>query len=248
MSLPRAAKSYHRLSKNLYGIARNSGDSSKWPQEWKTIYYKTYDRFPKIVLPQPQVTEKDIFSLISSRQSKRDFTGQSLTLTEISTLLKYSCGIFKSSVDGRDNEHRAQPSGGARFPVEAYLLNLKPSPELEAGVYHYNVKQHALEFLWKDAFDTSKIDTLAMYPWVKDASMLLVLTGVFRRTCIKYGERGYRYMLLESGHIGQNIYLVSSALKLGCVGLGGVYEDNLEKLLDLDSDKESVLYTLVLGK
>jgi SagB-type dehydrogenase family enzyme len=89
---------------------------------------------------------------------------------------------------------------------------------------------------------------LFAYSWVQDASVALILTGVFSRTRVKYGQRGYRYTMLEAGHIGQNVYLVSEALGLKCRGMGGSYDIALEQLLGIDGENESVLYTLILGK
>jgi SagB-type dehydrogenase family enzyme len=74
------------------------------------------------------------------------------------------------------------------------------------------------------------------------------MTDVFWRNQNKYGERGYRYILLEAGHIGQNIYLVSEALGLKCCALGGTRDENLEELVDIDGVTESVVYALAVGK
>ena len=77
--------------------------------------------------------------------------------------------------------------------------------------------------------------------------ILLAITGVFDRTQVKYGERGYRYALLEAGHVGQNVYLATQALGLGCCGLAGTRDLAIEELLGIDGVTESLLYTLVIG-
>jgi len=94
------------------------------------------------------------------------------------------------------------------------------------------------------------LDKIATYEFVKDASLIIFQTAVFWRTCIKYGERGYRFVLQESGHIGQNIYLVSEVLNLKCCALGGfrISDEQIEKLLDIDGITESLIYTSVIGK
>ena len=74
------------------------------------------------------------------------------------------------------------------------------------------------------------------------------MTSQFERTQMKYGERGYRYILLEAGHIGQNICLVSETLGLKCCALGGTMDKNLEELLDIDGETESVVYGFAIGK
>ena len=73
------------------------------------------------------------------------------------------------------------------------------------------------------------------------------MTAVFSRNQMKYGERGYRYVLLEAGHIGQNMYLNAAALSLKCCALGGTIDSKLEKFLDIDGITESVVYAVAFG-
>ena len=161
-------------------------------------------------------------------------------------ILKYSCGEIGPLGDGR--HRRAQPSGGARFPIEVYPILFRSGEDLSAGLYHYNVKYHKLDVLWDREFGDKVINDIFIYPWVKDVALGLVMTSVFWRNQNKYGERGYRQILLEAGHIGQNVYLVSEALGLKCCALAGTRDENLEKLIDIDGITESVVYTLVIGK
>lgn len=234
-------------------------DDKDWPEEWKTTYYKSYLRLPKINLTSEQ-PKADFFELIKKRESRRDFSRGAVTKRELSILLKYSCGNTGDMGNGR--YHRAQASGGARFPIEIYPIIFRSAQArtdadatqtdaeniLKAGLYHYNVKDHALDVLWDRSFSDENIGQIFTYPWVKNASVGIVMTAVFWRNQNKYGERGYRYILLEAGHVGQNIYLTSEALGLKCCALGGTYDENMEKLIDIDGVTESVVYTLAVGK
>ncbi len=238
---------FHNSSKNHYkSHPPISPNSDEWPEEWKTTYYKTYPRLPKAALPKAELPETSFRILIEKRKSRRDFHRGVVTLKEVSSLLAYTCGNTSPLHDGRF--HRAQASGGARFPIETYMLCFRSTPELAAGVYHYDVKNHQLEYLWERTFGDADIDTLFTYPWVKEASIILVFTSVFSRTQQKYGERGYRYVLLEGGHIGQNGYLACEALQLKCCALGGTQDHEVEKVLDIDGSSESVVYALAIGK
>jgi len=109
------------------------------------------------------------------------------------------------------------------------------------------VKAHALDVLWERAFSADDIGTMFTYPWAQDASLALIFTGVFRRNQMKYGERGYRQILLEAGAIVQNVYLVSTALQMRCCAIDGVNESAIEKLLDIDGFSESAVCSMVLG-
>lgn len=236
---------FHQYTKRFHApIPR---DSSLWPDEWKTTYYKTYPRLPKINLSHAE-REYDLFKAIAKRSSKREMNGGEINLDELSLLLKYSCGINRK-IEGGDNR-RAQPSGGARYPIEAYCLVVKPGEGLKPGLFHYNVKEHYLETLWNKTFTKEDLDKIATYEFVKDASLIIFLTAVFWRNQIKYGERGYRFILQESGHIAQNIYLLSETLNLKCCALGGfrISDEQIEKLLDIDGVTESLVYTSVIGK
>lgn len=236
---------FHKSSKDgLKGHPLISQDPNKWPVEWKTTYYKTYPRLPKIDLEHNPPTA-DFFKLIDARQSHRDFKKVAVTKRELSIFLKYSCG--ETSTLSKGPVSRAQASGGRRFPIEVYPIVFRGS-EIPAGLYHYNVKEHKLDVLLDRKFTDSDIGELFSYPWVKDAAIGVVMTAVFLRNQNKYGERGYRYILLEAGHICQNMYLVSEALGLKCCALGGTRDENLEKLIDIDGVTESVVYGCAIGK
>lgn len=240
------SKLFHQSSKVRRNGPYISLNSDDWPAEWKTIYYKNYERFPSIALKH-DLKSIDFFELVSRRKTQRDFTQTPFSLDEISTLLKYSCGEARVVDVNENKKHRTHPSAGARFPIEIYLVIFIGNDDLKPGLYHYNIKSHALDVLWERKFSPEDIDGLFTYPWVKNASMAIVMTAVFWRNQNKYGERGYRYILLEAGHIGQNFYLASTALGLKCCALGGTKDEELEKLIDIDGVTESLVYSLVVG-
>lgn len=239
----------HEEGKTQYVKEFAETDSSTWPAEWKTTFYKEYLRFPSITLPEiTQPPQADLFTAIASRRSQREFSGEGLQLDQLSALLKYSCGEFNKTSEGTEGGYRAQPSGGARFPIEMYvLLFSSKEKELKPGVYHYNVKKHTLEWMWEggDMFEDKSF--LMKSGWTKKASALLVMTGVFWRTQNKYQARGYRMVGIETGAIMQNLYLVSGALGLKCVAFAGTNDDKIEQLLDLDTDVESLVTSVVIG-
>lgn len=217
------------------------------PEEWKTIYYKTYPRLPKINLDDPEPPTANLFQIIKKRRSRRKFSNMPITKGELSLLLKYSCGITDAA-----GKKRAQPSGGGRFPIEVYPLIFHSGENLQTGLYHYNVREHQLDVLWEREF--SEDDILQMsatsvgLEFLRDASVIMVMTAVFWRNQNKYREPGYRMILQESGHIGQNIYLIAEALGLKCFAFSGTWDENLEKLIDIDGVTESVVYALAIGK
>lgn len=236
---------FHQYTKRFrHSIPR---DYSLWPDEWTTTYYKTYARLPKIDLKH-QKRKFDLFEAIRKRSSKREMSPGKINLDELSLLLKYSAGITRQAENG--DGRRAYPSGGARYPIETYGLMISPGQGLKPGFFHYNVENHQLEMLWQKEITKKDLDQIAVYEFVEDASLIIFLSAVFWRTQNKYRQRGYRFVLMEAGHIGQNIYLLSEALNLKCCSLGGfrVSDEQIEKLLGLDGVVESLVYTLVIGR
>jgi SagB-type dehydrogenase family enzyme len=238
---------YHQNTKLINRII--PWDDSFWPDEWKTTYYKKYFRLPKIELENEKINF-DLFEAIEKRSSKREMNGGKISKKELSIFLKYSCGNTLKRKDNPSKWHRAQPSGGARFPVEVYGLLTKPGEGLKPGLFHYNVQDHELEMIWEKEFSESDLERMASYEFFSKSSLVIFMTAVFWRSQNKYGERGYRFILQESGHIGQNMYLVSEALGLKCCSLGGfrISDEQIEQVLDIDGATESIIYTIVIGK
>ncbi len=79
------------------------------------------------------------------------------------------------------------------------------------------------------------------------SAAVILITAVFQRTTFKYGERGYRFALIEAGHVAQNIDLVAGALHLPAANLGGFFDRELEALLDIDGVEQSLVYAVALG-
>ncbi|HEY4525399.1 MAG TPA: SagB/ThcOx family dehydrogenase [Candidatus Paceibacterota bacterium] len=238
---------FHASSKDLNDKGRVyiPQDASAWPDEWKTTYYKSYARSPKIQLEKPRALGMTLDDILKKRISTRSFAGTPVDLKALSGLLFHSCGIS----NGENHEWgRMYPSGGARFPIEIYPIVFVGGKDIPAGLYHYNVKEHALDVLWKRAFSKKEIDEMFVYPWVEHASFAIIMTAVFGRNQMKYGERGYRYVLLEAGHMSENVYLAATALGVGCCAMGGTQDKQIERLLDIDGITESVIHSLVLGE
>lgn len=239
------ARLFHEASKELKPIPH---DPALWPDAWKRVEFKTYPRFPSIDL-KPHVRDLPVRvdATVRQRRSGREFTGAPLSLGELATLLQIASGITATR-----NQHvslRAYPSGGARYPLEIYVLISHATAELGRGLYHFNVAEVKLEVLIEnEGLETDVIEQLITYSWARHAGAIIFLTAVFARTMQKYGGRGYRYILLEAGHLGQNLCLTAEALGLTCCPMGGVREDALHEFLDVNPAEEAAVYCLVIGR
>lgn len=146
-----------------------------------------------------------------------------------------------------DQSRRPYPSAGARYPLEVYPIVLN-CIGLKKGLYHYNVKENFLELLLGEDLSKWLIKVTGGEGWIENAGVIFIITGVLDRTRIKYGNRGYRYALIEAGHLGQNLCLLATELGLGSCPLGGYIDEEVNKLLDINIQKESALYLITVGK
>jgi SagB-type dehydrogenase family enzyme len=236
---------YHGKSR-LTSKGSNS-PCEEWPDDWFRINFKGYPRFGRTALPPPNfVGTLPGHELILSRRSERMFAkNEALTLEELSRVLS-TLRITSGLEDVTYDSKRAYSSAGARYPIEAYILPLKVT-ELQSSLYHYNVRSHSLEKLWP----FSQADINACFPdegWCSESAVAVVLTACHSRTAMKYGERAYRYCLIEAGQIAQNMQLLCSSEGLACCNFGGFHDDTVMRLLDVDPSEEIVVHTLFFGK
>lgn len=216
------------------------------PSSWTKIHFKTYPRLDKIDLNNMKVPASKLRELMHNRRSIRQFSGLSISKNELIFLLSSSCGLI--SLGGSyDDSRRPYPSAGARYPLEVYTIMLN-CEEVKRGLYHYNVKENFLELLLEKDLNSWLIKVMGGAKWIKDVAVVFIITGVLDRTRIKYGDRGYRYILLEAGHLGQNICLLATEMGLGSCPIGGYIDDEVNKLLDINLQKEVALYLIAVGR
>lgn len=245
---------FHQMSKDPTGGGSYSMSLVDWPKEWNRVHYKAYPRLPRLMLSKNSVPINQL-NAVALRKSTRSFIKSPVvTFSEVSTLLEYAGGISRAVPDRTGSNQnlkkafRTYPSAGALFPIETYVLVRHKSEGLQPGLYHYNVKMHALELLLEKSFSRDDLKKYFLDGWETEAGIFIFMTAVFARSQSKYGERGYRHILLEAGHIGQNFYLISGMLGLGCCASGGTNDGAIETLLDIDGVTESIVYTLVIGR
>ncbi|KKT60329.1 MAG: hypothetical protein UW52_C0027G0001, partial [Candidatus Gottesmanbacteria bacterium GW2011_GWA1_44_24b] len=89
--------------------------------------------------------------------------------------------------------------------------------------------------------------TFGRQDWILQSSVIFLITCVLDRNRIKYGDRGYRYSLIEAGHLGQNICLLAEKCKFGSCALGGYIDGEMDTLLDIQNTKEVTLYAIAVG-
>jgi SagB-type dehydrogenase family enzyme len=230
---------YHEWSKP--GASDLVGAIVDWGPRPQT--YKTYPEAPQIALPDPEREwGMDVARTIRTRRSRREYAGAPLPLSALSQLL-----FAAQSITEPRRGFRAAPSAGALYPIEIYPVvhNLE---DLEPGVYHYAVADHGLEQLRTGDLRAAMTTAGIGQQMLGQAQVCFVLSAIFQRTRWRYRERTYRYVMLEAGHIGQNIYLAATALGLGACAVGAFLDGKLNNILKLDGEEEAAVYVISVGR
>lgn len=231
---------YHQWSKPSYlGALTRALDWGTQPE-----MYKIYPDAPLVPLSRDFTYRGlTVEEAIQRRRSSRDYSGQPMSLAELSHLLYHINGITEDT----RYPFRAAPSSGGLYPIEIYPV-VHNVADLSAGLYHYNVRDHALDLLRAEDFRRELTHYAVDQEMVGQANLTLVLTAIFQREQWKYGSRAYRYTLLDAGHIGQNIYLAATSMGLGACAIGAFFDDDINQMLGVDGVAEAVVYLLVVGK
>jgi SagB-type dehydrogenase family enzyme len=209
---------------------------------------KRYPTASCIHLPPPRdLSFVDLQSVLKRRRSALAFDSRrAIRLVDLATLLHYTYG---RSTGGRVSGgiRRFVPSSGALFPLEFYVLATRVCGLSADTLFHYQYRNHQLEVI--GSCDPKRTPgSLLAQEAMAEAAAIIFVSGCLPRISWKYGERAYRYILLEAGHAAQNICLTAAAINVAACPVAGYYDDAVHDLLWLDGVSEVVLYALCIGK
>lgn len=240
------SKKFHQQTNFHFPLGVPPSNPQYWPKEWHEIHHKIYPRFLKIPLSNNLLELGNLKKSLLNRRAQREFDiNKKITFEEFSTLVYYSAGI-RNQKDVK-SIRRFYPSGGARYPLEMYF-GIQRVEGIAPGIYHYNVKDNLLETLTTQPEYLDDLKEAMLYPWSREAAVLTLITSVWDRNFIKYKDRGYRIILMEAGHLGHNLALISSALGIGCCNSVGFHNQRINEILEIENEGEDSLYLAVLGK
>jgi SagB-type dehydrogenase family enzyme len=204
----------------------------------------------RIPIPAGTPLTSALGDVIARRRSRRDFGCEPVAADALAALLNAGYGVTGALQLPEDHPPvsvRAVPSGGALYPLELYAAALRVDG-IEPGLYHFDPLFPCLEVV-RPSLTEEEIAALSTYPAVASScAVLLLIAGIFGRSRFKYALRGYRFALLEAGHVAQNIVLAAAALRLAAVPLGAFYDRRADAFLGLDGVNESTLYTIAVGQ
>jgi SagB-type dehydrogenase family enzyme len=242
---PDIARLYHGHSRHLRQRMPDIGSDADAPPR----RFRTYPGSPRVDLPgRDFALSVPLGETLRRRESVRDFLLRPLPLETVGRLLHASYGVRGyRQMEGQWTYDRPSPSAGGLYPLELYIV-AQLVDGLADGIYHYDARSHQLEQRDTGAAHPDVARITLGQEMIRSANLVVAITAIFQRTMWKYGQRGYRYVWLDAGHLAQNLYLVATALGLGAMAIGGFYDAEMNDLLALPADEEEVIYMVCVGQ
>jgi len=211
------------------------------------------DKPPKTELARIKLNPVDkgigkagLLSTIEKRHSLRKYGKEALTLEELTFLLWTTQGV--KQVTSRPATLRTVPSAGARHCFETYLL-VNRVEGLSPGLYAYRAIDHELSLVATGEHFADRLTNACLrQEFVRTSAVTFFWAADVYRMEWRYGERGYRYLHLDAGHICQNLYLAATAVNAGVCAIAAFDDDAVNKILNLDGINEFTVYIATVGK
>ena len=189
--------------------------------------------------------------LLENRQSERVYTDEPMTQAQLAFMLWSSLGI---KAQRGVSTFRPVPSGGARHPFEIYVV-VKNVIGLEPGIYHYVPTKNIGEKLVTieriaplfDDYDNKMNELLVGQKWAVKAPVVLFMSCIPYRAEWRYSVHAHRVMLIDLGHVGQNMMLSATAMGIGSCCLAAFDQEKCDELFEFNSIDEYTVYVLTLG-
>lgn len=188
----------------------------------------------------------NLLSAIDNRKSRRKFNRKGISVMELSFLLWATQGIKRFIDEG--HALRTVPSAGARHALETYLVILKVD-SLATGFYRYLPVSHSLGEERLSDLAGEQIVRASLYQnWIADAAVVFIWVAVPYRMEWRYGLAAHRVILLDAGHVCQNLYLACEAIGAGACAVAAYDQERMDQVLGLDGKDEFAIYMAAVGK
>ena len=203
-----------------------------------------------VPLPAPTrdvLVTSNVMDVIGQRVSRRRYTDEPLSVAQLSFLLWATQGVRMVNAD-KTSSRRTVPSAGARHPYETYL-RLARVEGVEPGLYRYLPLRHEILLLDQRPGLREELFVLTdREDWAADAPAFFLWSCVPYRGEWRYYTMAHKSMLLDAGHIGQNLYLAAEAVGCGTCTLGGYWQEGADRFCGLDGEDEYVVYLAAVGR
>lgn len=224
-------------------------NSTHWIREIISSPVTSYKSGDSIILSKDAaVNEQNFEQVLVTRRTRRDFSRAPATLSQLSRILYLGSGVIeRRQMENNTWGLRGAPSPGGLYAIDTYCY-VRSVSNVAEGLYFYDPDRHVLGQTHCRADDESLINIMpSLKQELLNSCFTIFLVSVMSRIKFKYGERAYRFALLETGHMAQNYLLTSNAEKMGAIPVGGYIDGFANELLSLDGVNEMVQYILVFG-
>ncbi len=234
------------LKFNDFGVKELSDQQKKLPQPPLAKEKMTSSQIPLPMNFEDLAIDPSVLNVLNKRQSHRVYTENTMNLLQLSYLLWTTQGV--KSIRGNNYATlRTVPSGGARHEFETYFT-VKNIENLEAGAYHYLPLTHEIEFLGKIKHpDKSVTKALAGQSWASKANVIFFWSVVPYRTEWRYSCFSHRIILVDIGHVCQNLYIASVSIGLGTCAIGAFNGQLCDSIFGLDGEEEFTILASPVG-
>lgn len=238
------ARLYHVHSSHV----RSRPVEPTFDEDLQPLRFRTYPGSIRVALPgRDFAIDMPLGAALERRRSLRDYVLRPMPLETLGRLLHASYGVRgKRQIEGEWVCDRPTPSAGGKYPLEIYVAT-RMVEGLPDGVYHYDARAHELELRREGLAHAAIADLAVGQSMILDANVVVIITAIPFRTQWKYGQRGYRFLWIDAGHLGQNLYLVATAMGLGPAAIGGFYDAEMNEYLRLPED-EDAMYLVCIGQ
>lgn len=213
--------------------------------------FVTNDGYREVTKLDPPDLERGVLGVMNRRRSIRSYTADPISIEALRDCLFAGLGItgfIDTEVPGssRHLPLKLAPSAGARNPYEAYVYAQNVAG-LRSGLYHYSALENSLGLVTSRPA-VSAGDLLVGQHWANDAGAVVLLVANFERTMWKYRHAmAYRAVLIEAGHIGQNILLAAAEHGLNGMPTAIVSDLAAQQVLGLNWIGQTLVYALIVG-
>ena len=192
------------------------------------------------------IEKKDLISAMSNRRSRRRFSSKELSIDELAFLLWATQGISRPA--GGNLAFRTVPSAGARHSFETYLFVMRVEG-IQKGLYRYLPISNELVFVGEvENMETSLARACLEQTFVARGAVTFVWTTITYRMEWRYSLAAHRVILIDAGHVCQNLYLACEAIQAGTCAVAAYDQELLDKLLTIDGIDEFSVYLAPVGK
>jgi SagB-type dehydrogenase family enzyme len=211
---------------------------------------RKYPDAERIELPKEMVPIDDsLAETIQERSSGRDYSGEPLTLPELSTLLFLGYGVrdMMRAYNRPDMPKRTVPTSGGLQCAEIYVV-VNAVEDIEKGLYHYHPVDHALERINRGNLRWKIEEVCPQQEWITNAGVMLFIAPVLDRVKWKYRRKAYRMTHVDTGIVTHNLHLVATGLDLESCMVMGYQDEDASEFLELDGRSQFTVLALTVGR